>query len=293
MIYRGSGVAIVTPFTSNMDVNYNKLDELIEEQIAAGTDAIIICGTTGEASTMTEVEHVETIRFTAERVRGRIPVVAGTGSNCTKTTIELSVAAQQGGADALLVVSPYYNKATQNGLIAHFSQVAEAVSCPIILYNIPGRTGVAITAETTAALVQRNANIIGMKDASGDLGHMARMMYLCDGKLDLYSGNDDQVLPLLSLGGQGVISVMANVLPTYMHDMIQKYFDGDIEGCRKMQFDILPLFAELFREVSPIPIKAAMNLMGKEVGGLRAPLTTLEPQHGKLLEHAMRDFKLL
>ena len=293
MIYRGSGVAIVTPFTSNMDVNYNKLDELIEEQIAAGTDAIIICGTTGEASTMTEVEHVETIRFTAERVRGRIPVVAGTGSNCTKTTIELSVAAQQGGADALLVVSPYYNKATQNGLIAHFSQVAEAVSCPIILYNIPGRTGVAITAETTAALVQRNANIIGMKDASGDLGHMARMMYLCDGKLDLYSGNDDQVLPLLSLGGQGVISVMANVLPTYMHDMIQKFFDGDIEGCRKMQFDILPLFAELFREVSPIPIKAAMNLMGKEVGGLRAPLTTLEPQHGKLLEHAMRDFKLL
>ena len=293
MIYQGSGVAIVTPFKDNLDIHFEKLDELIEFQIANDTDAIIICGTTGEASTMTEVEHIETIRFTVERVRGRVPVIAGTGSNCTKTTIELSSAAENSGADGLLVVSPYYNKATQNGLIAHFTQVADAVKIPVILYNIPGRTGVGIHAETTASLVHNTSNIIGMKDASGDLGLIARMMYLCDGKLDLYSGNDDQILPLLSLGGLGVISVMANIQPKYMHDMINRFFNGNLKGCREMQLKMLPLFTELFCEVSPIPIKAAMNLMGMQVGGLRPPLTTLEPHNMAKLEKVMQQYNLI
>jgi len=292
-VFTGAGVAIVTPFKENSDINFDKLDELLEEQIAGGTDSIIVCGTTGESATMTEAEHVEAIRFVVERVKGRVPVVAGTGSNCTKTAIYLSVEAEEAGADALLLVSPYYNKATQNGLIAHFTQVAEEVKIPSLLYNIPGRTGIGITAETVAHLVKNVDNIIGVKEASGDFSHSAHMMSLCDGKLDLYSGNDDQVLPMLSLGGIGVISVMSNIMPRYMHDMVTHYLSGNVKESCRMQLDAMKLCRAIAMEVNPIPVKAAMNMMGKEVGGLRLPLTTMEPQHQAVLKSAMQELGVL
>lgn len=292
-IFKGAGVAIVTPMKEDLTINYDKLDEILEEQIAEGTDAIIICGTTGESATMTEAEHSEAIRFTIERVNHRIPVIAGTGSNCTRTAIELSKKAEKDGADGLLLVTPYYNKATQNGLIAHYTQICNAVKIPAILYNVPSRTGCSIQPQTLAHLVKNVDNIVGVKEASGNIGAVAQIMHLCDGHIDLYSGNDDQVVPLLSLGGIGVISVLSNVAPRYVHDMVFKYLNGDIEGSRKMQLDALPMCDALFCEVNPIPVKAAMNMMGKEVGPLRAPLTEIEPAHTKLLEKAMKDFGIL
>ena len=292
-IYTGSGVAIVTPFKENLEINYDKLDELLEYQIAGGTDAIIICGTTGESATMAEEEHIEAVRFTVERVKGRIPVVAGTGSNCTRTATMLSVEAEEAGADALLVVTPYYNKATQNGLIAHFTTVCSSVKIPTIMYNIPGRTGVLMQPNTVAQLVKNVDQIVAMKESTGDIGLVAQMMHLCDGKLDLYSGNDEQIVPLMSLGGIGVISVLANAAPRYMHDLVAKFLDGDLVGSRKMQLDIIPLCSALFSEVNPIPIKAAMNLMGKEVGGLRPPLTVMEPQNQEVLKEAMKGMGML
>lgn len=292
-IFKGAGVAIVTPMKEDLTMNYDKLDEILEEQIAEGTDAIIICGTTGESATMTEAEHSEAIRFTIERVNHRIPVIAGTGSNCTRTAIELSKEAEKDGADGLLLVTPYYNKATQNGLIAHYTQICNAVKIPAILYNVPSRTGCSIQPQTLAHLVKNVDNIVGVKEASGNIGAVAQIMHLCDGHIDLYSGNDDQVVPLLSLGGIGVISVLSNVAPRYVHDMVFKYLNGDIEGSRKMQLDALPMCDALFCEVNPIPVKAAMNMMGKEVGPLRAPLTEIEPAHTKLLEKAMKDFGIL
>ncbi len=292
-IFKGAGVAIVTPMKEDLTINYDKLDEILEEQIAEGTDAIIICGTTGESATMTEAEHSEAIRFTIERVNHRIPVIAGTGSNCTRTAIELSKEAEKDGADGLLLVTPYYNKATQNGLIAHYTQICNAVKIPAILYNVPSRTGCSIQPQTLAHLVKNVDNIVGVKEASGNIGAVAQIMHLCDGHIDLYSGNDDQVVPLLSLGGIGVISVLSNVAPRYVHDMVFKYLNGDIEGSRKMQLDALPMCDALFCEVNPIPVKAAMNMMGKEVGPLRAPLTEIEPAHTKLLEKAMKDFGIL
>ncbi len=292
-IFKGAGVAIVTPMKEDLTINYDKLDEILEEQIAEGTDAIIICGTTGESATMTEAEHSEAIRFTIERVNHRIPVIAGTGSNCTRTAIELSKEAEKDGADGLLLVTPYYNKATQNGLIAHYTQICNAVRIPAILYNVPSRTGCSIQPQTLAHLVKNVDNIVGVKEASGNIGAVAQIMHLCDGHIDLYSGNDDQVVPLLSLGGIGVISVLSNVAPRYVHDMVFKYLNGDIEGSRKMQLDALPMCDALFCEVNPIPVKAAMNMMGKEVGPLRAPLTEIEPAHTKLLEKAMKDFGIL
>ena len=218
-IFKGAGVAIVTPMKENLEINYDKLDEIIEEQIAGGTDAIIICGTTGESATMTEAEHSEAIRFAIERVNHRIPVIAGTGSNCTRTAIELSREAEKDGADGLLLVTPYYNKATQNGLIAHYTQICNEVQIPAILYNVPSRTGCSIQPQTLATLVKNVDNIVGVKEASGNIGTVAEIMHLCDGNIDLYSGNDDQVVPLLSLGGIGVISVLSNVAPSYVHDM--------------------------------------------------------------------------
>lgn len=292
-IFKGAGVAIVTPMKDNLEINYDKLDEMLEEQIAGGTDSIIICGTTGESATMTEAEHSEVIRFAIERVNHRIPVIAGTGSNCTRTAIELSKEAEKDGADGLLLVTPYYNKATQNGLAAHYTAICNEVKIPAILYNVPSRTGCSIQPQTLARLVKNVDNIVGVKEASGNIGTVAEIMHLCDGNIDLYSGNDDQVVPLLSLGGIGVISVLSNVAPTYVHDMVYRYLSGDTEGSCKMQLDAIPMCNALFCEVNPIPVKAALNMMGKEVGPLRAPLTEMEDAHKEVLRKAMTDFGLL
>ena len=292
-IFKGAGVALVTPMKENLEVDYDKLDEILEEQIAGKTDAIIICGTTGESATMTEKEHVDVIKFAIERVNHRIPVIAGTGSNCTRTAIELSVETAETVADGHLLVTPYYNKATQNGLIAHYTQVAEAAKIPSILYNVPSRTGCAIQPQTVATLVKDVEYIVGVKEASGNISNVAKIMHLCDGKIDLYSGNDDQVVPLLSLGGIGVISVLSNVAPTYVHDMIYEFFDGNVEKSCRMQLDAIPLVDALFCEVNPIPVKAAMNMQGKGVGSLRGPLTEMEPQNKEVLRKAMMEFGIL
>lgn len=292
-IFKGAGVALVTPMKENLEINYDKLDEIIEEQIAEGTDSIIICGTTGESATMTEAEHSAAIKFTVERVKNRIPVIAGTGSNCTATAIELSREAAKDGADGLLLVTPYYNKATQNGLIAHYTKICSEVSIPAILYNVPSRTGCGLQPQTVAHLVKNVDNIVGVKEASGDISTVAEIMHACDCNVDLYSGNDDQVVPLLSLGGIGVISVLSNVAPRYVHDMVYKYLEGDTVGACKMQLDALPLCSALFCEVNPIPVKAAMNMMGKEVGPLRAPLTEIEDAHREVLRKAMTEFGIL
>ena len=292
-IFEGAGVALITPFKANGEVNYEKLEEIVEEQISCGTDAIIACGTTGEASTMTHEEHLDVIRFICEVTNKRIPVIAGTGSNCTETAIYLSVEAEKHGADGLLVVSPYYNKATQKGLIAHFSAVANAVKIPMILYNIPGRTGVTIAPETIATLCKTVDNIVGVKEASGNFSAIATLMSLADGRVDLYSGNDDQIVPLLSLGGKGVISVLSNVAPAQTHAICQNYFDGNVAESARLQIEAIPLITELFREVNPIPVKAAMNLMGKNVGPLRMPLTEMEPQNQEKLKAAMTAYGIL
>ena len=292
-IFKGAGVAIVTPMKDNLEVNYDKLDEILEEQIAGKTDSIVICGTTGESATLSEEEHLEAIRFTIERVNHRIPVVAGTGSNCTQTAIQMSKEAEEAGADGVLLVTPYYNKATQNGLIAHYTAIANEIKIPAILYNVPSRTGCALQPKTIAHLVKNVENIVGVKEASGDISHVAQVMNLCDGQIDLYSGNDDQVVPLLSLGGLGVISVLSNVAPQYVHDMVYKFFEGDVAGSRKMQLEALPVINALFCEVNPIPVKAAMNLQGKEVGPLRAPRTEMEPEHQEVLKKAMKELGIL
>ena len=292
-IFKGAGVAIITPMKENLEVNYDKLDEILEEQIAGETDSIIICGTTGESATLSEQEHMDVIKFAIERVNHRIPVIAGTGSNSTATAVQLSKEAAAAGAEGLLLVTPYYNKATQNGLIAHYTRIANEAKIPAVLYNVPSRTGCAIQPETVAHLIKNVEYITGIKEASGNIGNVAKIMHLCDGKIDLYSGNDDQIVPLLSLGGLGVISVLSNVAPKYVHDMVYKFFDGDVQGSCKMQLDALPLCNALFCEVNPIPVKAAMNLMGKECGPLRGPLTEIEPQHKELLKKAMQEFGIL
>ena len=289
-IFRGAGVAIITPFKENMEVNYEKLGELIEYQIANGTDSIIICGTTGEASTLTHEEHLECIRYAIHKVNKRIPVIAGTGSNCTETAVYLSKEAEKYGADGLLVVTPYYNKATQKGLIEHFTDVAKSVDLPIIMYNVPGRTGCNILPKTVAHLVKNVDNIVGIKEASGNIAQVASLMNLTEGNIDLYSGNDDQILPLLSLGGLGVISVLSNIAPRETHDMVARYFEGDIKGSRELQLKAIPLVEALFCEVNPIPVKSAVNLMGFEAGGLRKPLTDMEPENKEKLIKAMREF---
>lgn len=291
-IFTGAGVAIVTPMKPNGEVNFEKLGEILEEQIAGKTDAIIICGTTGESSTMTHEEHLETIRYTVEKVNKRIPVIAGTGSNCTETAIYLSKEAEKMGADGLLLVSPYYNKSTQKGLIAHYIAIAEAVNIPIILYNIAGRTGVNIQPETIAYLVKNVENIVGVKEASGNISQVAEIAALTEGKCDIYSGNDDQIVPIMSLGGKGVISVLSNVAPEYTHDIVAKYLEGKVEESCKMQLDALPLVHALFCEVNPIPVKTAMNMMGKEVGPMRMPLCEMEDAHKEVLRKAMKDFGL-
>ena len=292
-IFEGAGIALITPFTPDGEINYPKLKELVEEQIAAGTDCIVACGTTAESATMTHEEHIEVIRFICETVNKRIPVIAGTGSNCTHTAVYLSQEAEKAGADGLLVVSPYYNKATQKGLIKHFTTVAEAVSLPIILYNIPGRTGVNIEPETIAYLCKNVKNIVGVKEASGNLSKLALMMHLAGDCIDMYSGNDDQIVPLMALGAKGVISVLSHVAPKQTHDICAAYLAGDVKKAAKMQLDAIPLVEELFREVNPIPVKAAMNMMGKEVGPLRLPLTEMEPENQARLRKAMEEYGIL
>lgn len=292
-IFKGAGVAIVTPFHEDGSINYEKFEELVEEQIAGGTDAIIVCGTTGEASTLTHEEHLDLIRFCAEKVRGRVPVIAGTGSNCTETAVYLSTEAEKYGVDGLLLVTPYYNKATQNGLFQHFKQIADAVKLPVILYNVPGRTGCNIMPQTAVRLCTEVSNIVAIKEASGNISQVVKLMSLADGKIDLYSGNDDQVVPLLSLGGKGVISVVSNVAPRQMHDICQKYFDGDVEGSMREQLRAIELCDALFCEVNPIPVKAALNLMGKNVGPLHMPLTDMEPKNVEILKTAMQNYGIL
>ncbi|MCI7814574.1 MAG: 4-hydroxy-tetrahydrodipicolinate synthase [Robinsoniella sp.] len=289
-IFTGAGVAIVTPMKENGEIHYEKLGELIEEQIAGGTDAIIACGTTGESACMSHEEHLDVIAYTVEKVAKRVPVIAGTGSNYTDTAIYLSQEAEKLGADALLLVTPYYNKATQKGLIAHYTAVANAVTLPIIMYNVPSRTGCNILPQTAVTLAKNVKNIVGIKEASGNISQVAKLMQLADGCIELYSGNDDQVVPILSLGGVGVISVLSNIAPKQTHDIVDLYMQGKTKESCELQLKALPLIDALFCEVNPIPVKTALNLMGKEVGPLRLPLCEMEEAHVELLKKEMINF---
>ena len=292
-IFEGAGVAIVTPFHEDGSVNYEKFAQLIEDQIAGGTDAIIVCGTTGESSTLSHEEHLNVIKFCIETVNGRIPVVAGTGSNCTETAIYLSTEAEKYGADALLLVTPYYNKATQNGLFEHYKKIANSVKLPIILYNVPSRTGCNILPQTAARLCNEVSNIVAVKEASGNISQIAKLASLTQGRMDIYSGNDDQIVPILALGGKGVISVLSNVAPRQTHDICAKFFAGDLEGSCKEQLRALDLCDALFCEVNPIPVKEALNLMGKEVGPTRMPLSQMEKPNVEKLRTAMEVYGIL
>ncbi|MCR4751788.1 MAG: 4-hydroxy-tetrahydrodipicolinate synthase [Eubacterium sp.] len=290
-LFTGSGVAIITPMHADGSVNLEKLDEILEWQIAEGTDAVIICGTTGESPTLDVPEHMDVIRHCVETVNGRIPVIAGTGSNSTQSAIEMSREAAAFGVDGLLLVTPYYNKATQSGLIRHYTAIAESVpGTPIIMYNVPSRTGTNIAAETAAALVRSVENIVGIKEASGNISQVAKVKQLGGEELQLYSGNDDQVIPLESLGGVGVISVLANVAPKFTHEMATAYLNGDTQKAAAMQLACLPLCDALFCEVNPIPVKTAMNLMGWDVGPLRGPLFEMDPAHVELLKKELTAF---
>ena len=290
-IFKGAGVAIITPFTED-GVNYDELGRIIEDQIANGTDAIVITGTTGESSTMSDEEHKEAIRYTVEKVNKRIPVIAGTGSNETSYAIQLSKYAEEVGADGLLLVTPYYNKATQKGLIAHYTAIADAVNIPIILYNVPSRTGVTIQIPTFVELA-KHPNIVAVKEASGNLSAVAKIRHAVGDALDVYSGNDDQIVPILSLGGKGVISVLSNVAPKKTHDICQLHFDGKVEDSAKLQIELIDLIDALFCEVNPIPVKVAMRMLGYEAGPLRLPLCEMEPAHEEQLRQALKAHGLL
>ena len=292
-IFKGAGVAIVTPFKADGEVNYEEFGRQIDFQINNGTDAIIVCGTTGEAACLTEDEHVKVIDYCVKHVNHRVPVIAGTGSNCTDTAVYLSQEAEKLGVDGLLVVTPYYNKATQKGLIDHFTIIANAVHAPIILYSVKSRTGVNINPETAATLVRDVPNIVGIKEASGDIAQVAKIMALTDGNIDLYSGNDNEVVPVMSLGGIGVISVVSNVAPSYMHNLCMNYLNGDADEARRMQVKVIELVDALFCEVNPIPVKHAMNLMGMNAGPMRRPLSPMEPDNLERLKRAMKNFGLL
>ena len=281
-IFEGSGVALVTPFKENGEVDFDKMKELVEFHIANGTDAIIVCGTTGEASTLSHEEHLACIKACVEYVDHRIPVIAGAGSNCTGTAIYLSTEAESYGVDGLLLVTPYYNKATQN-----------SVKIPIILYNVPSRTGCNIQPETAVTLAKTVPNIVGIKEASGNIAQVVKLAKLADGCIDIYSGNDDQVVPLLSLGGKGVISVTANIAPRDVHDMVKKFMDGDVKGSLDIQLKTIDLCEALFCEVNPIPVKKAVELMGLCGGTMRMPLTEMEPAHVEKLKAAMTAYGLL
>ena len=292
-VFTGAGVAIVTPFHEDGSINYEAFAGLIEFQIAGGTDAIIVCGTTGEASTLSHEEHLDAIGFCVKQVAGRVPVVAGTGSNCTETAIYLSKEAQKAGVDGLLVVTPYYNKATQKGLYAHYSAIASKVQLPIIIYNVPSRTGCNILPETVVKLANDFRNIIGIKEASGNISQVAKLAQLSNGILDIYSGNDNQILPVLSLGGKGVISVLSNIAPNDVHNMVMEYLNGNTGKALEIQLKYIDLIETLFCEVNPIPVKAALNMIGYNVGKLRLPLTELEDKHKELLKTELKKVGLL
>ena len=294
-IFTGSGVAIVTPMldNENMEVNFDKLEELINFHVDNGTDAIIIAGTTGESSTLSMEEHREVIRAAVQFTKGRIPVVAGTGSNSTKTAIQLTTEAEEDGADAALIVTPYYNKASQQGLIKHYSAIADSTRLPIILYNVPSRTGCNLLPETVAELFNTKSNIVGLKEATGNMAQASKTMNLCDGKLELYSGEDGLVTPLLSIGGIGVISVLANVAPRETHELVASFLAGDVEKSREIQFKALDLVDALFSEVNPIPVKTALNMMGMEVGPLRMPLCEMGEKNAAVLREELIKFGCL
>ena len=292
-VFTGAGVAIITPMKANGEVNYEKLGEFIDYQIENSTDAIVICGTTGEASTLTHEEHIETIRFAADHVKKRVPVIAGTGSNCTETAVYLSQEAQKVGVDACLVVTPYYNKATQKGLIKHYTTVAKSVDLPIIMYNVPGRTGCNIQPETAATLAKDVDNIVAIKAATGNMAQESKTMALAEGRLDMYSGEDGLIVPLMSIGAKGVISVLSNVAPQQTHDICAKFAEGKIEEARQLQFNALELVDALFCEVNPVPVKHALNLQGWDMGPLRMPLCEMEDANLERLRNAMIQYGIL
>ena len=291
-IFTGAGTALVTPMNADGSVNFAKMKELIEFQIENSIDALIICGTTGEASTISDEVQVECVRFAKEVAAGRCPIIAGAGSNDTTHCIELAQACEKAGADGVLLVTPYYNKATQKGLIMHYTAIANAINIPIILYNVPGRTGCNLAPKTVAELAKVE-NIVAVKEASGNLSQVAEIAALCGPDFDIYSGNDDQILPVLSLGGKGVISVLSNVAPKETHDMVAKFMDGDVQGAIKLQLDAIELISALFCEVNPIPVKTALNLMGYEVGACKLPLCDMEPKNLETLKTAMTNYGLL
>lgn len=292
-IFKGAGVALVTPYNEDESINYEALGELVEEQIKGHTDAIIVCGTTGEPATMTDEERTSCMEFVVKKAAGRIPVIAGTGCNCTRNAIALSKKAEAIGVDGLLVVTPYYNKATQDGLYEHYKAIAASTKLPIIMYNVPSRTGCNIMPQTAARLGKECENIVGIKEASGNISQVAELAALTKGHLDIYSGNDDEVIPILSLGGIGVISVLSNVAPQQTHDMVMEYLEGDREKALQLQLSFLPLIHALFCEVNPIPVKAALNMLGKNAGVVRLPLTNLSKKNRPQLENALKECKLL
>ena len=292
-VFTGAGVAIITPMKANGEVNYEKLGEFIDYQIENSTDAIVICGTTGEASTLTHEEHIETIRFAADHVKKRVPVIAGTGSNCTETAVYLSQEAQKAGVDACLVVTPYYNKATQKGLIKHYTTVAKSVDLPIIMYNVPGRTGCNIQPETASTRAKDVDNIVAIKAATGNMAQESKTMALAEGRLDMYSGEDGLIVPLMSIGAKGVISVLSNVAPQQTHDICAKFAEGKIEEARQLQFNALELVDALFCEVNPVPVKHALNLQGWDMGPLRMPLCEMEDANLERLRNAMIQYGIL
>ena len=292
-IFTGAGVAIITPFNEDGSVNYEEFGRIIDDQISGGSDAIIVCGTTGESSTMDHDEHIEVIKYCVEKVAGRVPVIAGSGSNCTSEAINISKRAEEVGANGLLCVTPYYNKCTQEGLYQYYKAISDAVNIPIIMYNIPGRTGTTIQPETAVRIAKEVKNVVAIKEASGNISAVAKLAALADGCIDIYSGNDDQVLPILSLGGKGVISVWSHVAPKKVHDMVYAYLNGDTATATKLQLEAIDVIGALFCEVNPIPVKAAMNMLGYKAGPVRAPLTELSDAHKELLEKALKDYGVL
>ena len=292
-IFTGAGVAIITPFHEDGTVNYDAFGEIIEAQIKGGSDAIIVCGTTGESSTMNDEEHIAVIKYCVDKVAKRVPVIAGSGSNCTREAVNISREAERVGADGLLCVTPYYNKCTQEGLYQYYKAISDAVNIPIIMYNVPSRTGTTIQPETAVRIAKEVKNVVAIKEASGNISAVAKLASLAEGCIDIYSGNDDQVLPILSLGGKGVISVWSHVAPKKVHDMVMAFLNGDIATAQKLQLEAIDVIGALFSEVNPIPVKAAMNMLGFNAGPVRAPLTELSDKNKEVLKKSLKEYGVL
>ena len=292
-IFTGAGVAIITPFNEDGTVNYDAFGEIIEAQIKGGSDAIIVCGTTGESSTMNDEEHIAVIKYCVDKVAKRVPVIAGSGSNCTREAVNISREAERVGADGLLCVTPYYNKCTQEGLYQYYKAISDAVNIPIIMYNVPSRTGTTIQPETAVRIAKEVKNVVAIKEASGNISAVAKLTSLAEGCIDIYSGNDDQVLPILSLGGKGVISVWSHVAPKKVHDMVMAFLNGDIATAQKLQLEAIDVIGALFSEVNPIPVKAAMNMLGFNAGPVRAPLTELSDKNKEALKKSLKEYGVL